>query len=60
MRDNYSMNDKREKGMEELKSKLGVCENDKFQSIDAKYCYLPPNTLIARKIPTFVGFDVRN
>jgi hypothetical protein len=54
------MNDKREKGMEELKSKLGVCENDKFQSIDAKYCYLPPNTLIARKIPTFVGFDVRN
>jgi hypothetical protein len=60
MRDNYTMNDKHEKGMEELKSKLGFCENDKFQSIDGNYCYLPPNTLIARKKPTFVGFDVRN
>jgi hypothetical protein len=54
------MNDKHEKGIEELKSKLGVCENDKFQSIDGKYCYLPPNTLIAWKKPTFVRFDVRN
>jgi predicted metallo-beta-lactamase superfamily hydrolase len=54
------INNKHEKRMEELKSKLGRCENDKFQSVDGKYFYLAPNTLISWKKPIFVGFDVRN
>jgi hypothetical protein len=49
------MNDKYEEGMRELQSKLGICENDKFQSVDGKYCYLPLNTLIARKNQNFLS-----
>jgi hypothetical protein len=41
------MNHKYEDGMRELQNKLGIYENDQFQSTDGKYCYLPPNTLIA-------------
>ncbi len=54
------MNDKHEEGMRELQRKLGICESDKYQSVDGKYCYLPPNTLIAHKKPTFFKFDLRN
>ncbi len=43
------MNDKHEEGIRELQRKLGICESDKYQSVDGKYCYLPPNTLIAHK-----------
>ncbi len=46
--------------MRELQRKLGICECDKYQSIDGKYCYLAPNILIAHKKPTFVKFDLRN
>ncbi len=44
------MNDKYEERIEALRTKLGIRENDKkYISIDRNYCYLPPNTLIARK-----------
>jgi hypothetical protein len=43
------MNDKHEEGMRELQRKFGISECDKYQPIDGKYCYLPPNTMIAQK-----------
>ncbi len=54
------MNDKHEEGMRELQRKLRICESDKYQSVDGKYCYLQLDTLIAHKKPTFVKFDLRN
>jgi hypothetical protein len=53
------MNEKHDEGMRELQRKLAICESDKYQSIDGKYYYLPPNTLSAHKKTTFVKFDVR-
>ncbi len=54
------MNDKYEKGIKVLRNELGICQNDKYISIDRNYCYLPRNKMIARKRLTFITFDVRN
>jgi hypothetical protein len=54
------MNNKHEEGMRELQTKLGICESDKYRSVEGKYCYLPLNTLIVHKKLTFVKFNLRN
>ncbi len=53
------MNDEYNQMMKELQN-IGNCDDEKYQSSDGKYCYLPPHTLIARKKPIFVNLDVRN
>jgi hypothetical protein len=54
------MNDKHDERNERIAKKIRNLRSDKYQSVDGKYCYLPPNTLIAHKKPTFFKFDLRN
>jgi hypothetical protein len=53
------MDDNHKEGMEILQNKLGICDNDS-KIIDGKYCYSPPNSLIARRKPKLIDLDVRN
>jgi hypothetical protein len=51
------MNDKHEEGVRELQRKLGICESDKYQSVDGKYCNLPL-LMISSTLPISTFVDI--